>query len=123
MAPGELHPGSASGIEAFKLPVGCGSSGGGTWLAGQHANMHRKERERERERLRVPPVSCLWEPPDVGLAPTGVWRVPPSRPLLPSFPHPLALFARLQEGAGQAGGGGGGASKRHHIWGHSMSDS
>ena len=76
----------------------------------------------------------------MGLAPTGVWRVPPSpiaiggpfpqakplpSPPSPSLfpPPPLALFARLREGAAQAGGGGGvlgrkgveggGASKRH----------
>ena len=75
----------------------------------------------------------------MGLAPTGVWRVPPIPhcnwrtlpssqfppcPLLPLSPHPpLALFARFWEGAVQAGWGGGvlerraveggGGSKRH----------
>ena len=67
----------------------------------------------------------FWERPDVGLAPPGVWRVPPPSPIviggpfpqakpLPSPPSPslsapplLALFARLWEGAAQAGGGGG----------------
>ena len=63
-----------------------------------------------------------WEPPDVGLAPTGVWRVPliphcnwrtlpssqtPSLPALsfPLPPTPLGSFARLRERAAQAGGG------------------
>ena len=66
-----------------------------------------------------------WEPPDVGLAPTGVWRVPPNNPhcnwrALPSSqspslpalslrlpPTPLALSAMLRDGAAQSGVGGG----------------
>ena len=66
----------------------------------------------------------------MGLAPTSVWRVPPHPPLqledpslkptpLPSPPFPslfppplLALFARLREGAAQAGGGGGVLGRR-----------
>ena len=43
----------------------------------------------------------IWEPPDVGLAPTGVWRVPPHPPLQledpslkpkPFPPRPLPSF-------------------------------
>ena len=71
------------------------------------------------------------EPPDVGLVPTGVGRVPPpilhcnwrtlrsSQPPFPPPPSPslfppppLALFARLWEGAAQAGGGGGGPTAK-----------
>ena len=70
------------------------------------------------------PLSHPWEPPDVGLAPTGVWRVPPPPPLQlegpslkprpfpprrlpPSSPHPpLALFAMFRDGAAQSGVGG-----------------
>ena len=70
--------------------------------------------------------SQTWGPPDVGLAPTGVWRVPPHPPLqledpslkpkpfpprllLPSSPpSPLALFAMFRDGAAQSGVGGGG---------------
>ena len=85
-------------------------------------------------------ICCFdWEPPDVGLAPTGVWRVPPHpslqledpslkpkpfppRLLPPSSPPPtpLALFAMLREsgtgrpslvwGEGSRGGGGEGPS-------------
>ena len=62
----------------------------------------------------------IWEPPDVGLAPTGVWRVPPPIPhcnwrtlpsrqssslptlSLPLPPTPLALFAMLRS-PGQGG--------------------
>ena len=67
---------------------------------------------------------CNRESPDVGLAPTGVWRVPPPSPIaiggpfpqaktLPSPPSPslfppppLALFAMLRDGAAQSGVGG-----------------
>ena len=75
-----------------------------------------------------------WEPPDVGLAPTGVWRVPshpplqledpslkpkpfPPRPLPSSSPHPPWLFLQCSGspargvpiwcgGRGPGGGGG-----------------
>ena len=70
------------------------------------------------------------EPPDVGLAPTAVWRVPTHPPPLqledpsltttlpsppsPSLfpPTPLALFAMLREGAAQAGVGEGSLSRK-----------
>ena len=55
----------------------------------------------------------------MGLAPTGVCRVPPhpplslEDPLLPSSPStPLGLFARLREGAAQAVGGEGSQGAR-----------
>ena len=84
--------------------------------------------------------SNFWEPPDVGLAPTGVWRVtptphsnwrtlpssqPPSLPALsfPLPPTPLGFFCKAPGGGGPSwwGGGvlgrkgveGGGGSKRH----------
>ena len=62
-----------------------------------------------------------WEPPDVGLAPTGVWRVPPPhpplqledpslkpkpfppRPLPPSSPHPPWLFLQCSGSPGRGG--------------------
>ena len=71
-----------------------------------------------------------WEPPDVGLALTGVWRVPPPSPIaiggpfpqanpLPSPPSPslfppplLALFARLRDGGGPGWWGGGVLGRR-----------
>ena len=69
----------------------------------------------------------FWEPPDVGPAPTGVWRVPPHaplqledpslkpkpfppRPLPPSPSHPLGSFCNapgVRDGAAQTGVGGG----------------
>ena len=84
----------------------------------------------------------------MGLAPTGVWRLPPpslhcnwrtlpssqtpfpSRPLLPSSPHPPWLFLKgFGRGAAQAGGGEGSQGARRsrggppsgtwgqtHIW-------
>ena len=74
-----------------------------------------------------PPIrdSQVWEPPDVGLAPTAVWTVPPPSPhcnwrTLPwpqpfpphlpppsSPPAPLGSFAMLREGVAQDGVGGG----------------
>ena len=67
-------------------------------------------------------ASCRnWEPPDVGLAPTGVWRVPPPhpplqleapslkpkpfppRPLPPSSPHPPWLFLQCSGSPGRGG--------------------
>ena len=36
-----------------------------------------------------------WEPPDVGLAPTGVWRVPPHPPLQLEDPFPQAKSPSL----------------------------
>ena len=62
----------------------------------------------------------FWEPPDVGLAPTGVWRVPPHpplqledpslkpkpfppRPLPPSSPHPPWLFWQCSRSPGRGG--------------------
>ena len=68
----------------------------------------------------------FWEPPDVGPAPTGVWRVPPPCPIaiggpfpqakaLPSPPSPsplpptpLALFAMLR---------GSGTERPSLVWG------
>ena len=78
--------------------------------------------------------NICWEPPDVGLAPTCVWRVPPiphrnwrtlsssQTPSLPALsfplpPTPLAPFARLREGAAQAGGGEGSqGARRQEGW-------
>ena len=71
----------------------------------------------------------FWEPPDVGLASTGVWRVPPSpiaiggpfpqaNPLpslpSPSFfpPHPLGSFGKAPGGGGSGWWGGGVLGRR-----------
>ena len=75
----------------------------------------------------------FWEPPGVGLAPTGVWRVPPiphcnwrtlpssQTPSLPALsftlpPPRLRSFCKAPGGGAQAGGGGEG-SRGARGWG------